>query len=253
MQSKAQAVQGALNDFDCLADVYDELVAWAPYEDWVRALVRRLTRHGLRKGDLVLDAACGTGLSSIPLAGAGYRVVGVDRSEEMLGYARAKACQAGLRVEFVQGDLLVLDLPLRFDAAVCMHSGLDYILDLNELARAFRSLRGQLRVGGLLAFDKCLDEPGFYQQPRTDRRRLSRGTATFYYFWDRERKLFDQRCVVERDGPDGRTWRTEVLHRMLAVEPRALIRMVEAAGFKTLEPPRSFTTADPGMGIFRAL
>jgi SAM-dependent methyltransferase len=253
MQPKEQRVQAAVNDFDCLADVYDELVAWAPYEDWVRDLVSRLTRWGLRRADLVLDAACGTGLSSIPLARAGYRVVGVDCSEAMLGYARAKAHGAALNVQFVRGSLAELDLPLTFDAAVCMHSGLDYILDLDELARVFCSLRRQLRAGGLLAFDKCLDEPGFYQEPRTDTRKLSRGTVVFSYFWDRQRKLFDQRCTVEREGPDGRLWRTEVLHRMLAVEPKKLVEMVEAAGFETLEPLRSFTALDPGMGIFRAV
>ncbi len=250
---EVREISGIVNEFDSLADVYDQLVSWAPYEKWVRDLVRRLRRHGLRRGQLVLDAACGTGLSSIPLARAGYRVVGVDRSEEMLGYARGKVLGAGLDIRFVRGELLDLDLPLSFDAAVCMHSGLDYILDLGELARAFRSLRGQLHEGALLSFDKCLNEPGFYREPRTDSRRIRGGTAIFHYSWDRERKFFDQRCVMLRDEPQGRLRRTEVLHRMRAVPADELVAMVEEAGFKLLEPVRQFTVADPGMGIFRAV
>jgi len=242
----------SVNDFDPLADVYDELVSWAPYAQWVRNLLRRLRRHGLRPGQRILDAACGTGLSSIPLARAGYRVVGVDRSERMLQVARSKAGNA-LPVRFVWGDLLSLDLPWTFDAAVCMHSGLDYILSLDALARAFRRLRRHLRRGGLLAFDKCLDEPAFYQRARTDVRQISVGKAVFHYQWDRKRKLFEQRCIVLRERPDGTVEQTEVVHRMLAVGLQQLVEMVEGEGFELLEPPRSFTVADPGMGIFRAV
>lgn len=39
----------------------------------------------------ILDVAAGTGRVAIPLAGAGYRVVAVDRSEEMLHVLRGKA------------------------------------------------------------------------------------------------------------------------------------------------------------------
>jgi ubiquinone/menaquinone biosynthesis C-methylase UbiE len=48
--------------------------------------VARLRRHGS-----ILDVAAGTGRVAIPLAGAGYRVVAVDRSEEMLNVLRGKA------------------------------------------------------------------------------------------------------------------------------------------------------------------
>ena len=255
----ADADREPSNDFDPIADVYEELVAWAPYGKWVRDLARRLHRHGLRRGRLVLDAACGTGLSTFPWAGHGYRVVGVDRSEPMLALARAKLAGRDLPIRFERSDLLQLDLPDRcnlpdrFDLAVCMHSGLDYILDLERLARAFRCLRSTLRSGGLLAFDKCLDEPGFYRESYSSARRISGGQAVFHYSWDRRRKLFIQRCTVERNGPDGRPRRTEVTHYMLAVELGRLIRMVEEAGFELLEAPTQFSMIDPGMGIFHAV
>jgi len=45
----------------------------------------RLPRHGI-----ILDVAAGTGRVAIPLAGVGYRVVALDRSEEMLHVLRGK-------------------------------------------------------------------------------------------------------------------------------------------------------------------
>ena len=245
--------ESGLNAFDEIADVYDELVNWAPYDKWVRDLERRLRRCGLRRGGRVLDAACGTGLSTIPWAERGYVAVGVDRCEPMLGAARSKVEGTGLAISFVRGDLLALGACAPFDLAVCMHSGLDYILEPDLLAQAFGELRRVLRPGGLLSFDKCLDEPDFYRKPYSNTRSITGGEAVFHYSWDRGRRLFDQHCTVRRAGPDGGMITTQFLHRMMAVPLDELIRMVERAGFELLEKPRQFSISDPGMGIFRAL
>ena len=139
-----------------------------------------------------------------------------------------------------------------FDAAVCMHSGLDYILDDADLEMAFRSLRGCLRTGGLLAFDKCLDEPAFYRDDYSNWRRLSCGHAQFEYRWDRTRRLLEQRCTVTRTDGDGPP-RTDVVFHLKAVAPDELTAMVLRSGFELVKAPRQFTVPDPGMGIFRAV
>lgn len=244
--------EAPLNDFSSIADVYDELVNWAPYETWVRRLEKRMRRWGLKPGDWMLDAACGTGLSTLPWLRRGYRVAGADASAPMLERAQRRAQEAGYEAEFRLQDLLALDLGRSFDAAVCMHSGLDYILRDEDLAQAFRSLRRCLRVGGLLAFDKCLDEPAFYKESYTNWRQLSCGRAEFRYRWDRPRRLMEQCCTVFREQGTGPP-RTAVVYHLKAVPPDQLIAMVETAGFETLERPSPFKVADPGMGIFRAV
>jgi SAM-dependent methyltransferase len=63
-----------------------------------------------------LDAACGTGRYAGYLAARGHRVVGVDRSPDMLDRARARVPQG----EFLLGDLRQLPLPDdAVDIAVC--------------------------------------------------------------------------------------------------------------------------------------
>lgn len=240
-----------VNDFGAIADVYDELVNWAPYERWVTALEKRLRRRGLRPGDWILDAACGTGLSTLPWLRRGYHVVGTDVSQPMLDRARARLQEAGYEADLRRQDLLQLDVERQCDVAICMHSGLDYILDLADLQQAFHSLRGCVRRGGLLAFDKCLDEPSFYREDYSESRRLSFGTADFQYRWDRRRRLLEQRCAVVRECGDDPA-QTEVVFHLKAVPSDELIGMVLKAGFTMLEPPKQFTVAEPGMGIFRA-
>lgn len=241
-----------VNDFGCVADVYDQLVEWAPYELWVDDLERRLRSHGLPEGARLLDVACGTGLSTIPWAQRGYEAVGVDISPDMLERARDRAAECGCSVTFRQGDMLDLQAERPFDAVICMHSGLDYLPDDEALRRAFRSARGCLRQAGLFSFDKCLDEPSFYQDDYSEVRILQGGWARIHYRWNRSRRQLVQRCVVHRTEGQ-RLGVTVVEYHLSATPPDDLHRWVEEAGFEMLEPVEEFDVPDPGMGIFRAV
>jgi ubiquinone/menaquinone biosynthesis C-methylase UbiE len=66
----------------------------------------------LRPGLAVLDVGSGTGVDAIEVAravGADGRVVGVDRSAEMVAEARQRAATSGVPVEFVTGDAGALE------------------------------------------------------------------------------------------------------------------------------------------------
>ncbi len=71
-------------------------------------------------GGLIIDLACGTGRTTLPLAQAGFDVVGVDMSEPMLALAREKARDRGLSVAFLQQDCRRLDLPTTAARTVTM-------------------------------------------------------------------------------------------------------------------------------------
>src|SRR4029079_2447470 len=67
-----------------------------------------------RTGGPVLELAAGTGRVAVPLAEAGHRVTAVDIDQAMLARARdlagVAATAARERIEFVEADLLGLDL-----------------------------------------------------------------------------------------------------------------------------------------------
>jgi SAM-dependent methyltransferase len=93
-------------------------VAEGSYPEW---LLAQLPREGVRA---VLDMGCGSGgiLRLIAQAGIGERWVGVDQSEAMVQKAQALADEAGLAIEFRQGD--ILDPPRddeRFDLICACH------------------------------------------------------------------------------------------------------------------------------------
>ena len=97
----------------------------------------------------LLDVACGPGRHAGPLADAGYRVLGVDRSAEVVARARQRAPGA----EFVQLDMESLgSLPGTFDGALCLWQSFGYGTDA-ENGAVLRAIGGHLRKGGRFLLD----------------------------------------------------------------------------------------------------
>jgi ubiquinone/menaquinone biosynthesis C-methylase UbiE len=112
----------------------------------------------LKEGDVlpparILETACGTGRITVPLAEAGYDVVAMDLSEEMLLKAQEKLCNAGLCAHFVSGDMTDFVLPSLAGAVVCACDGVNYLTRDEQLIRFFTMCRQNLMKNGMLAFD----------------------------------------------------------------------------------------------------
>jgi SAM-dependent methyltransferase len=102
-------------------------------------------------GDL-LDVPCGFGRHAIPLAEAGYRVVGVDRSQALLNEARRRAGNSR-RPKLARADYRDLPFPeASFDAAVNLFSSLGYLGD-EEDTKALAEIGRVLRPGGRLVIE----------------------------------------------------------------------------------------------------
>lgn len=101
------------------------------------------TLCNVQRGVAVLDVASGTGETACFLAESfGARIVGVDRSAEMIRRAEAKASAGGLEPKFVRAD--AADLPFddsECDAAICECTlcFLDKPRVLGEMVRVVRS------------------------------------------------------------------------------------------------------------------
>src|SRR5437868_7748922 len=117
------------------------------------SLALLLARLGLTEGESVLEIGCGTGALTVPVAeaiGERGRLVAVDISEPMLGAARQRVAERGLRnVTLLHGDAQVFAFePAAFDLATSRMG----VMFFADPAAAFRNIGGALKPGGRLAF-----------------------------------------------------------------------------------------------------
>ena len=132
-----------------LAGFYDVLTAHHQHEVWLGRLEALALQCGL-SGRRVLDVACGTGKSLLPLVRRGYSVTGCDLSPEMLAVAR-RAVPADVRL--VEADMRALPDLGEFDLVTCLDDAINYLLGADDLRRALRSMASLLHPDGLLVFD----------------------------------------------------------------------------------------------------
>ena len=135
--------------YQAIAPVYDDFTAHHDYELWLGNLLPELERLGL-KGNRLLDVACGTGKSFLPMLNRGWEVTASDISAAMVELARGKVGDA---VDLSVADMRDLPDFGRFDLVWCLDDAVNYLLSGAELEQALRGMRRNLGPAGLLMFD----------------------------------------------------------------------------------------------------
>ena len=81
----------------------------------------------------VIDIGCGTGRHAIELTKRGYKVTGVDLSENQIKRAREKAKEAGLTIDFQTQDARNLPFDSAFDLAIMLCEGGFSLMETDEM------------------------------------------------------------------------------------------------------------------------
>ncbi len=108
----------------------------------------------VQAGTRVLDLCCGSGQMARALTGHGFRVTGIDASDQMLRLARANAPEA----EFVLADARSFQLPPVYGGALCTFNSLAHFGTAPELTGVFRNVHNALVPGAPFLFDLSMEE-----------------------------------------------------------------------------------------------
>lgn len=135
--------------YDALAPGYDDLTRGHDHDRWTAVLEARARAAGLA-GSRLLDVACGTGNTMLPMLDRGYEVTGVDVSDAMLAEARRKT---GDRARLVHADMRDLPALGKFDLVWCLGDALNYLDTPAELVAALTGFTRNLADGGVVVFD----------------------------------------------------------------------------------------------------
>ena len=231
--------------YEALAASYDGLTRDIPYEKYLRFFKTLLRRHGVT-ATTVLDLACGTGSLSVLLAKHGYRVLGVDRSEEMLTVAAEKAMELEENQPFFAAQPMQrLKIPEPVDACVCALDSINYVTKPQDVQKAFRRVYESLRPGGLFVFD--INTP--YKLEGLDGQVFLDETEDSYCVWRTfyapGRKICTYQVDLFRRTGDG-TWdRTFEEHRERSWEREELEAFLKEGGFDDVTVTGDLTSRPP--------
>ncbi|NVJ07800.1 class I SAM-dependent methyltransferase [Myxococcus sp. AM001] len=104
-----------------------------------------LLRTGVARGTRVVDVAAGPGTLALLAARDGAHVTAVDFSPEMISALRARAAEAKLDIDILEGDGMALPFEASaFDAAFSMFG----LMFFPDRARGFQELHRVLKPGG---------------------------------------------------------------------------------------------------------
>ncbi|MBQ4093019.1 MAG: class I SAM-dependent methyltransferase, partial [Firmicutes bacterium] len=122
------------------------------YEAWADYVLSAAKRFGCEP-KTVLDLACGTGSTTLPLAARGVKATGLDLAPAMIKIAEEKAAEAGLDVDFVIQNMLELDFPEPFDMIVSFQDGINYLTGEGDFEKLAAAVGSNLKDGGVFLFD----------------------------------------------------------------------------------------------------
>lgn len=146
--------------YTAFAYVYDELMDNVPYDEWARYLIGLLKEYGVTEG-LVCELGCGTGQMTRRLAAAGYDMIGIDLSEDMLEVAREQEYEAVTEQEetgepsvlYLRQDMRSFELYGTVSAIVSICDSMNYITTEEELLSVFKLVNNYLDKDGIFIFD----------------------------------------------------------------------------------------------------
>lgn len=134
------------------AAVYDTFMDNIPYEEWCGYVKRLLKKYGVEQG-ILLDLGCGTGSLTELLDSAGYDMIGIDNSEEMLQIAMEKRMNSGKNILYLCQDMREFELYGTVAAVVSICDCMNYVMEPEELREVFRLVNNYLDPGGIFIFD----------------------------------------------------------------------------------------------------
>lgn len=141
-----------ISSYGGFASVYDAFMDNVPYEDWSKYIIQLLHHYGVDSG-IVLDLGCGTGNVTEYLSRAGYDMIGVDNSVEMLQIAMEKNSEAESGILYLCQDMREFELYGTVEAVISVCDSMNYLTDKEDFVQVVRLVNNYLEKNGYFIFD----------------------------------------------------------------------------------------------------
>lgn len=231
--------------FDAYGRYYDLLYGDKDYAAEADYISRLLSRHGCAGREL-LEFGSGTGRHGRLLADRGYRVIGIERSPEMVARATASA---GFSCR--QGDICTVQLGRTFDAVLSLFHVVSYQTTNAAVQAVFARAGEHVGPGGLFVFDVWYSPAVYAQRPAVRVKRMKTDDLEVTRIAEPELYPNDNRVDVRytifaRQMPVGAVHVLTEDHPMRHFSLPELDLFAAAAGFERIGAEEFLTGRPPG-------
>lgn len=138
-----------LSYYETIASYYNTIV---PRDikgvcDSVEEIIKRYNKE-----KELLDLGCGTGRFTVELSKRGFRMTGLDLTDEMLEIARRNTKKEDVKVEFVKGDIRHFKLKKKV-STIWARGSIGDLISRTDVKKALKSIRNNLSKKGVFIFD----------------------------------------------------------------------------------------------------
>lgn len=234
------------NAYRSFATVYDELMDNIDYPAWSGYLTGLLQEYGIADG-LVLELGCGTGSMTELLVQAGYDMIGVDNSEDMLEIAMDKRMESGSDILYLLQDMREFELYGTVRAVVSICDSMNYIMEEEELLTVFKLVNNYLDPGGMFIFDM---NTLYKYRELMGNNTIAENREDESFIWE---NYFDEESGINeyalalfiREGEDDLYRKYEEEHYQKAYEIDTVKKLLEKAGLEFVAVYDAFTQEAP--------
>lgn len=143
-----------MKSFEKYAEYYDLIYQDKDYEAECDFLEEIFRKYSINPVKTILDAGCGSGRHTVPMAKRGYDMEGFDLSEVMLKRAKKYAKNENItNLDLHVMDLCNFQINKKFDTCICMFAVMGYLTKTHDILKTLSNIRKHLKDNSLFTFD----------------------------------------------------------------------------------------------------
>ncbi len=224
--------------FDKYSEYYDLLYSDKDYTREVNFVNELFVRNSVVHGSEILELGCGTGKHAKLFSELGYKLVGVDQSEEMI----KKACiinEGNNKLEFIVGDVRNVRIQKQFDVVISLFHVTSYQTSNEDLFNMFETAGLHLKEGGLFVFDCWYGPAVLTDKPQVRIKRFSNEKINILRIAEPEiypnENLVDVNFTIQIKSFDGSQEEIKEKHTMRYLFTPELKELLQKSKFEIVE------------------
>lgn len=223
------------------AEVYDLFMDNIEYDEWSKYIIALLKEYNIEDG-IILDMGCGTGNITERLSDAGFDMIGIDNSYEMLDIAMKKRAEGGYdSILYLCQDMREFELYGTVRAVVSVCDSMNYITSYEDMVTVFRLVNNYLDPGGIFVFDLKTDS--YYRKLGDKTIAETRDEGSFIwennYYEDDKINEYNLTIFTKREGCMYE--KNEEFHQQRAYSLQEIQKALKESGMEFLCAYNAFT------------